>query len=172
MFHKLFYTINPGEPKVWKHILGLEVFECHNSKTYCAKKRPNCWSKSPDRLLRVFRCPSGGDVSLWLSLASLSPPVSSLSYGGSCSVAGGRNLFVLEGVERWEVTVATRAESFGGNGRGDVQGFKWAFKVESCPPALTDAGWSLCRGSERKWDDKQERAIKRVLYKCLWQQSL
>lgn len=70
----------------------------------------------------------------WFPLASLSsrlvPKLRWLLLSGVATC-----LFWREG-ERWEVTAAKRAEVWGG--RGDVWGFKWAFKVESSSPALTD----------------------------------
>lgn len=70
----------------------------------------------------------------------LSPLVSSLSHGGSCSLAGGRDLFVLEGARGERSPWQRGLRAFRGVGRGDVRGLKWVFKCKSSSSAPTDAG--------------------------------
>lgn len=85
----------------------------------------------------------------------LSPPVSSISYRGSCSPAGGRDLFVLEG--GWKVKGRSGKEGRGRRPRAlklSVPLLCWQNRDRSINPS---------QDGERKQEKKKREASKRLL---------
>lgn len=116
-------------------------------------------------IITTFSSPSGRkDDSLkqfWetASHRRLSPPVSSLSYRGSCSLAGGRDLFVLE--EWWKVIGHSGK---GGSGLVMSKGLGGPLSLEflSCAdrPILISL---LHHDREKAWKGREEGEVRQKL---------
>ena len=93
--------------------------------------------------------PNAAQRSVFGSHRRFSPPVSALSRAGSCSLAGGRDLFVLEGAGGERSPCQRGQGAFRGVGRGDVQRLQQVFKSEGQTGSV--------KKRQGKWEDEERR---------------